>query len=151
VRRRGVLLGLLGAGALVPASALAGCGRGRSDPLVPLVTRARRDAAFIDAVIATKAMNGNRLAALAAARRQHADALVGELGDDAPPASAAALSPGDTPGAGDNPDELLDLLRSVLDGSRRQAAALVPTLTRPRAALVGSIAACCAAYRALLA
>lgn len=152
VRRRGVLLGLLGAGALVPASAvLAGCGRGREDPLVPLVTRARRDAAFIDAVVATKAVNGNQLTPLAAARRQHADALAGELGDDAPPASAATLSPDDTPRAGDNAEELLDRVRAALDGSRRQAAALVPTLTRPRAALVGSIAACCAAYRAVLA
>jgi len=152
VRRRGVLLGLLGVGALVPASAaLGGCGRGRQDPLVPLVTRARRDAAYIDAVIATKAVNGNRLAMLAAARRQHADALAGELGGDAPPASAATLSPDEIPGAGDDADELLDRIRSVLDGSHRQAAALVPTLARPRAALVGSIAACCAAYRAVLA
>ena len=152
VRRRGFLLGLLGAGALVSSgSALAGCGRRGADPLVALVTRARRDAAFIDAVVAANAADRDRLAPVAAARRQHADALASELGDEAPPASAAALSPEDTPRSGEAGEELLERVRTVLDGSRRQAAVLVPTLSRPKAALVGSVSACCAAYRAVLA
>ena len=44
----------------------------------------------------------------------------------------------------------LDGVRSALDSSARTAAETVPGLPGYRAALVGSIAASCAAYRSIL-
>nr|MDQ2710387.1 hypothetical protein [Actinomycetota bacterium] len=80
----------------VPAvsGTLAGCGNKPPDPLVALTVQARSDAALADAVAqmlraspagSPGAATSDMLAALAAARRAHADTMVAELGDDAPP------------------------------------------------------------------
>jgi hypothetical protein len=47
-------------------------------------------------------------------------------------------------------DGALQRVRTALAGSARQAGLQVLTLPRQRAALAGSIAACCAAYEAVL-
>ncbi len=147
----------------VPAvsGTLAGCGNKPPDPLVALTVQARSDAALADAVAqmlraspagspgqagSPEAATSDMLAALAAARRAHADTMVAELGDDAPP-PAPAGQPGPPP-----PEARTALagVLTALDDAQRRAAAEVPGLPRHRAAVVGSIAACCAAYRAVL-
>jgi hypothetical protein len=86
------------------------------------------------------------LTALAAARRAHATAMATELGDDAPPAPPADQPAPPAPQARNAVAAVL----AALDESQRRAAAEVPGLPRQRASLVGSIAACCAAYRTVL-
>jgi len=45
---------------------------------------------------------------------------------------------------------VLPRVRAALEDAAKEASLLVLTLPRQRAALVGSIAACCTAYRAVL-
>lgn len=139
------------AGAVVGAAAasLAGCAPGEPDPLAALAARARADAALIDSMLANPAAGAalsGRLAAVADARRQHAKALALELGETETPTPAPTSGPAPPP----DPKSALTRARAALDTARGQAAALVPTLPRRRAALVGSIAACCAAYHEVL-
>ncbi len=54
------------------------------------------------------------------------------------------------PPAAPPPVATLDGVLAALDSSARAAADAVPALPGYRAALVGSVAACCAAYRTLL-
>jgi hypothetical protein len=151
----------------VPAGGLlAGCGRGEPDPLEAVAARARSDAALIDSILAQPTLGtalSERLGPVADARRQHAVALGVELGEtssapqppppDPPPdQSTQPSSTGSGSGASSqpSPDDVLPRVRAALDDSVRQAGRLVLTLPRQRAALVGSIAACCAAYRTVL-
>jgi hypothetical protein len=137
------------------AGSLAGCADEPPDPLIGLLLAARADAVLADTAAqalrsgqvppatAAKAVN---LALLGAARRAHADALAAELGDDAPPTPPPDKLGPPAPEAKD----ALDVVKDALDEAQRKAGAEVPGLPRQRAALVGSIAACCAAYRAVL-
>ncbi|MBO0850250.1 MAG: hypothetical protein J2P20_12350 [Pseudonocardia sp.] len=139
------------AGAVVGAAAasLTSCAPGEPDPLKALAARARADAALINEMLAdpaTGAALSDRLSPVADARGQHAKALAVELGETATPTPAPASGPPPPP----DPKAALTRVRAALDVARQQAAALVPTLPRRRAALVGSIAACCAAYREVL-
>jgi len=153
--RRPVLLGFAAAAAAIPAAGLlAGCGADEPDPLESLATRARSDAALIDSILnfgPLGAALSARLAPVADARRQHAVALGVELGEteSASPSTGPSAAPATGSGRPDADDALLRV-RAALDDASRQAGLLVLTLPRPRAALVGSIAACCAAYRAVL-
>ncbi|HEY2203595.1 MAG TPA: hypothetical protein VGH99_03830 [Pseudonocardia sp.] len=148
-----MLLGLLGVGAAGPAAALlSGCGSGEPDPLVALIKRARRDAALVDAILATRPVGAalaGRLGPVAEARRQHAGALTAVLGDSAPSPKETAPA-ADTNPPSEDTDGALSRVRAALDEGRKQAAALVLSVPRAQAGLVGSIAACCGAYRALL-
>lgn len=168
IPRRPVLLGLTAVAVAVPAgSLLAGCGRGEPDPLEAVAARARSDAALIDSILAQPTLGAalsGRLGPVADARRQHAVALGVELGEtspapappppDPPPDQSSQPSSGPDSGSGvssrPSPDDVLPRVRTALDDSVHQAGRLVLTLPRQRAALVASIAACCAAYRAVL-
>lgn len=148
--RRPVLLGMT---ATLAVPVLAGCGSRPPDPLVALVVQARSDA--VSSAAAAQALRtgsprlSDELAGLAAARRAHADAMAAELGGDAPDAPEPA--PAERPGAPMvEPATELTGVRAALDEAQRTAAAAVPGLPRRRAALVGSVAACCAAYRSVL-
>lgn len=158
IPRRPVLLGLTAAIA-VPAVAgsVAGCADEAPDPLIALVEQARSDAALIDAaaqawtnppasppVPQTGPITTALLKEVAQARREHGERLAKELGDDAPPAGPPAA-----PGTQDAGAALTAVVKA-LDASQGAAKNLVPTLSRHRAGLVGSVAACCAAYRSAL-
>jgi hypothetical protein len=123
--------------------------------LQALAARARSDAALIDSILAQPALGAalsSRLGPVADARRQHAMALGVELGESSPSTSAPP-SPSAGAGAGaprPDPDDALAQVRGALQDAARQAGLLVLTLPRRRAALVGSIAACCSAYQAVL-
>lgn len=150
--RRPFLLGLVAAAAAVPtAGLLAGCGTGEPDPLEALASRARADAALIDSILnygQLGAALSTRLQPVADARRQHATALDVELGETSPPASSSSAAP--PPSDQSDVNTAVARVRAALGGSARQAGLLVLTLPRQRAALAGSIAACCSAYQAVL-
>ena len=159
VQRRPVLIGLTAAIALpAVAGSVAGCSDEAPDPLIALVNQAYSDAAVIDA--AARAwqtpptglpepqagpISAELLTAVSGARRTHAEQMSKELGDDAPPAPPSGQS---TPAQ--DPKAALAAVLNALDAARSNAAALVPGLSRHQAALVGSVAACCAAYRSVL-
>lgn len=160
VPRRPVLVGMTAALALpAVAGSLAGCADKTPDPLIALVGQARSDATLLDAAARSwqspppgqpdrpiGPITATLLTAIAEARRVHADKMAAELGDDAPPPPPPdqATTPAQEPRAA------LTAVLTALDASQRNAAALVPGLSRHRAALVGSVSACCAAYRSVL-
>jgi hypothetical protein len=150
--RRPVLLGLVAAAAAVPVTGLlAGCGAEEPDPLAALATRARADAALIDSILNVGllgAVLSTRLGPVADARRQHAVALGVELGDTSPTTAPHSTEP--TPPGQTDVASALQRVRAALNDSARQAGLRVLTLPRKRAALAGSIAACCTAYEAVL-
>ena len=139
------------AAALPTAGLLAGCGSGEPDPLAALATRAREDAALIDSIVnfgQLGAALSTRLQPVADARRQHATALGVELGETSPASAPPSAAPAPTDQT--DVDSALQRVRTALADSSRQAGRLVLTLPRQRAALAGSIAACCSAYQAVL-
>jgi hypothetical protein len=149
-RRRALALGLAAGGLGIAAPVLAGCAAGSSDdgpdPLIPLVTRARSDAALVTAVITADPSLTGQLDPLRSARSDHATALEHEItrvaGTTAPiPAPAPT-----TPQAGAD----LNAVRQAVADAAREAAGLVSSVPTARAGLVGSVAACCAAYSAVL-
>jgi hypothetical protein len=133
------------AGLAVPAAlvALGGCGASGPDPLLGLAATAGSDAALIEEAIRRSPDLAARLTPAGAARAAHAAALGTEIHRLD---SSVAL-----PTASQAGSATLDGVRAALDRSARTAADAVPGLPGYRAALVGSIAACCAAYRSLLA
>lgn len=148
--RRTVLLGMT-VTLVVPL--LAACADRPPDPLVALVVQARSDAGLADAAAAAlrtgTAADGptaELVAGIAAARRAHADAMAAELGDDPPEQPPPGPAPPPVAAAG-----AVAAVRDALDQAHRAAAGAVPDLARRRAALVGSVAACCAGYRSVLA
>jgi hypothetical protein len=152
VPRRPFLLGLAAVAGAVPAAGLlAGCGSEEPDPLEALAKRARADAALIDSILnfgQLGAALSTRLGPVADARRQHATALGVELGETSP--ATPSTSPTPPPSDQTDVNSAVQRVRTALAGSARQAGLLVLTLPRQRAALAGSIAACCAAYEAVL-
>jgi hypothetical protein len=151
--RRPVLVALAAAFTAPAAGLLSGCGRGEPDPLEALAASAREDAALIDSMLTNPAVAASlagRIAPVAEARRQHAQALAVALGETETETSAPSTSPSALPSAPTDPASAMSRVRALLDAAHRQASNLVPTLPRRRASLVGSVAACCAAYRAVL-
>lgn len=149
--RRPVLLAVAASVIGTATGLLAGCGRSEPDPLAALAARARADAAMLDALRTSPALGAQlsaRLAPVADARRQHAQALGVELGETATPTPAPATQ--GPPPAPQDAKAALSRVRTALDEARREAAAAVPRVPRRQAGLVGSITACCAAYREVL-
>ncbi|MGA9310186.1 MAG: hypothetical protein WBV74_07420 [Pseudonocardiaceae bacterium] len=159
--RRGVLtvgtaLLLTGPAVLTGCSSSARAPSG-PDPLESPARRAEADAALAQAVVQTQTQTNPALAASAKAlaedRTTHATALRAELRRARPlPASTSAVpSPVATPAVA-APD--LSAARTALAQAARtaqdEAAGLVVTLPGYRAALLASVAACCATHVALL-
>jgi hypothetical protein len=146
------VLGIAGTALLVSAGGLlTGCGEKAPDPLFDPTERALADAAKVDGVrtldsipAPTKAL----LADLANARREHARTLtaaLNESGTEGPP-TPPTLAPAPEE---DGTSALADV-RAALDDAKREADRLVLILNRQQAGLIGSIGACCAAYRTVL-
>jgi hypothetical protein len=147
--RRRLLAGLL----LLPP-ALTGCSFGAlsrdtaPDPLIALAAAARADAALAAAVVAARPELAERLAPLRTARIDHATALDAEV---ARKAGATAMPvPPPTPAPAGTAGTAAAVQAAVL-ASGNAAAAAALTLPAQRVGLVASVAACCAAYAAVLA
>lgn len=143
-------------GLAVPAllAGVGGCGFGSEpDPLLALAATARADTALVEAAARTYSQLTARVTPVATARRAHAAALEQEItrldAGHTPPSNTAG-SPA-APRADAGPEAALNGVLQALAAAARQAADLVPGLPGHRAGLVGSIAACCAGYRAVLA
>lgn len=157
-RRQVLGAGIVGAGALlVGLPTLAACGSDDSGPaapdaLLPLARRARQDAADADAVAAAHSDLAATVGAVAADRIAHAEALEAEIrraaGDDeepaAPPSAPVATPP--SPDRGTARSSVLDMLRIA----ETEASRLVLGAPANRAAMLGSLAACCASHQAVL-
>lgn len=118
------------------------------DPLAELAGQARKDAAAATAL----AQSSPELAALAGevakARTAHATALQAEVDRERPPVSSTAPPP--TSGAASAPATKATMVEA-LKAAEQKAGALVPTVSRYRAGLLGSVAAGCASLREVLA
>jgi hypothetical protein len=143
-------LGLAAGGLGLAAPVLAGCAARSADagpdPLIPLLTRARSDAALVTAVLTVEPSLTGRLDPLRSARSDHATALEQEI---ARVAGTATPVPVPAP-ATSQPGVNLDAVRRAVADAAKEAAGLVGTVPNARAGLVGSVAACCAAYSAVL-
>ncbi|MGE3289354.1 MAG: hypothetical protein AB7J32_25100 [Pseudonocardia sp.] len=138
--------------------ATAGCGvlgDGAPDPLVPLATQARADAALAEAVAAAGSTGstgspGSPVTAqareIATARTAHAVALEAEITRRSG-APAPAAPPGSAPAAGATPAAL----RAALTSAGETAVRAVLELPADRVGLVASVAACCTAHAEVLA
>jgi hypothetical protein len=144
--RRRLLAGLL----LVPP-ALTGCSLGAlsrdtaPDPLIALADAARADAALVAALVAARPELAERLTPLRTARIDHATALDAEVAREA--GATATPAPPPTPA----PAGTAAAVRAAVLASGNAAAAAALTLPAQRVGLVASVAACCAAYAAVLA
>ncbi|MCO1576615.1 hypothetical protein M8C13_12715 [Crossiella sp. SN42] len=155
-RRRVLLAGALAVTALPLASA---CtpepAPEQADPLEALLTRAQADTALAKATAAAHQGLAAQADAVAGDRLQHVQALRKEL-DRARPArasstaSAAPTSAAPPPVAGQQ-NAALTALREAVAAAEKEAAGLVAGLPPYRAGLVGSVAACCASLREVLA
>ncbi|MGH3793891.1 MAG: hypothetical protein ACRDSP_03275 [Pseudonocardiaceae bacterium] len=158
--RRSVLVAGMAMGALVVAGppVLAGCASLRSDapeqpdPLERPAQRAESDVALARAVAGAHPALATAALALAADRQAHAATLRAELRRVRPsPAPTSGPAPPPAPVAAATQrsaarDELARAVRAAQD----EAAGLVATLPGYRAALLASIAACCASHAAML-
>jgi hypothetical protein len=173
--RRRVLrlaLALPAAAAFVSGCSGATARRKEPDPLVALADAARADVALAAAAVAADPGLSARIEPLRAARAEHAAALDAEVvrvggvpgaaaptsvGPTAAPAAPSGSAPasaaaGTSPSASVTPRVVtLVQVRDAVAASQRGAADLVPGLPAERVGLVASVAACCAAYAAVLA
>ena len=166
--RRRVLAAVLGAGALaLGVPPLAGCAPAQStppapDPLEPVAEQAEIDVRLATAVAAAHPDLARSAVALASDRRQHAAALRAELRRARPvpqttapqtpapqtvaPPSTAAPPPVVAP---HDPADARAALAGGLQAAQDAASALVAAAPGHRAALLASIAACCASHQAV--
>jgi hypothetical protein len=173
--RRRVLrlaLALPAAAAFVSGCSGATARRKEPDPLVALADAARADVALAAGAVAADPGLSARIEPLRAARAEHAAALDAEVvrvggvpgaaaptsvGPTAAPAAPSGSAPasaaaGTSPSASVTPRVVtLAQVRDAVAASQRGAADLVPGLPAERVGLVASVAACCAAYAAVLA
>lgn len=122
------------------------------DPLERPAQRAEADVALALAVAGAHPAVAAPAVALAADRQAHATALRVELHRVRPTTAPASSVPSTAPvvATADQaaaPDALAEAMRAAQD----EAAGLVATLPGYRAALLASVAACCASHAALLA
>jgi hypothetical protein len=173
-RRRVLRLALVlpAAAAFVSGCSGATARRKEPDPLVALADAARADVALAAAAVAADPGLSARIEPLRAARAEHAAALDAEVvrvggvpgaaaptsvGPTAAPAAPSGSAPasaaaGTSPSASVTPRVVtLAQVRDAVAASQRGAADLVPGLPAERVGLVASVAACCAAYAAVLA
>lgn len=153
-RRQVLRAAALGLAAPALLGGLSGCAFGSDpDPLLALAATARADGALIDTAGRTFPQLAAPLTPVAAARREHAAALDTEIArldsDYTPPSTPPSSSPA-APRSDAGQDAALTAVLQSLASSARQAADVVGSLPGHRAGLVGSIAACCGAYRAVL-
>lgn len=152
--RRRILAGALVLGApVLPGCTARDTGPPAPDPLGPVAHRAEADVRLADAVAAAHPTLAGAAAALASDRREHAAAVHAELRRARPSPPTASSAPPRSPAPVVAPPEpaaaratLVDALRVAQD----QAAALVAAAPGHRAALLASVAACCASHLAVL-
>ncbi|HJT03377.1 MAG TPA: hypothetical protein VJ757_07090 [Pseudonocardiaceae bacterium] len=156
-RRRALAAGASTAALLLAGPpALAGCtawapAPDTPDPLEPPAHRAEVDAALAAAVAGAHPTLATAANALAADRAAHARTLRAELHrvrpDPAPPTAAQPVVP---PPVSPEPAAAKAALTQAMRAAQDEAAALVLTLPGYRAALLASVAACCATHTAVL-
>lgn len=153
VSRRRVLAAL----ALAPVAlgGLAGCAVGADDsdgpdPLIALADAARTDAALAAALVAAAPELAERVDPLVAARTEHTAALDAEVARLDPARPTTAPGPTPAPWSPSSGDPSLEGLRSALEASGAEAAAVALELPVERVGLVASVSACCATYAAVL-
>lgn len=159
-RRRALAAGATTAALfLAGPTALAGCTVSATapeapDPLEPPARRADADVALAAAVAGAHSALAAAANALAADRAAHARTLRAELHrvhPDPVPASAPQPAPPVVPPpVSPDPAAAKAALTQAMRAAQDEAAALVLTLPGYRAALLASVAACCATHTALL-
>lgn len=150
--RRRVLVALMLGGPALAACTPSPPAPPLPDPLAPVAARAEADVVLAEMVAADHPDLAAAATAIAADREQHAVALRNELrrarpgpsSSASPRPSAAAVTP--APDVAAARASLLD----ALGDAREQVAALVGHAPGHRAALLASIAACCASHEAVL-
>jgi hypothetical protein len=147
----GTALVLTGPAALTGCSSSARAPSG-PDPLESPARRAEADAALAQSVGQTEAQLAASARALAADRMAHATALRAELrrARPGPPSTSAVPPPAGPAPAAPAPSAARTALAQAARAAQDEAAGLVVTLPGYRAALLASIAACCATHAALL-
>lgn len=122
------------------------------DPLAPLLTAARTDAATAQAAATAFPGYAATFGVVAALRATHATALATEIAraagttssTPATPASTTATSGATSAGLASTESATMSNLISRLRTAQSQAGTLVPTVPSYRAGLVGSVSAGCA-------
>jgi len=146
-RRRALVL--LGAAVPVLAACSGSAADEGPDPLIPLAERARTDAALVTAAITAAPELTAVLDPLRSARADHAQALqqeIDRLAGATTPTGPTAAAPAAAPAG---PADMAAVTQAV-GAAAREATGLVGTLPTARVGLVGSVAACCTAYAAVL-
>lgn len=152
--RRTVLRAGLAALVAVPLTAAAGCtsdpGQKAPDVLEPLAKQARQDAADANAIATAVPDLAEPATAIAKGRTEHATALQAEIDrlnppppGQKPPAAAAANAPKSASAAKKK-------LQTAMTKGQQQAAALVASVPRNRAGLLGSVSAGCASLHEVI-
>jgi hypothetical protein len=115
------------------------------DPLAALLTAADTDVRTAQAAAAAFPDSAPTLRVVATVRQQQADALRAEVNraNIAPTTTTTPPTTDSSPPPG-NVGTTMSQLASSLRAAQQQAAALVPTVPRYRAGLVGSVSAGCA-------
>ena len=117
------------------------------DALLPVLSSARQDVAAAHAAAAAFPDNAPTFTVIATVREQHANAIQQEItrAGGATPSSGSAAPTTTAPSApAGSENAAFTQLVSSLRSAQQQAAALVPTVPRYRAGLVGSVSAGCA-------
>ena len=152
--RRKVLRAGLGGLLAVPLAALAGCtddaGTKAPDPLVPLATQARQDAADANAIASAVPDLADTANAIAKGRTEHATALQAEVDRLNPPASGAKPPAAAAAEAPQSASAAKKALKDALTKAQQQSAALVASVSRNRAGLLGSVSAGCASMHEVI-
>ncbi len=157
--RRRVLGAGVAVGGLLVTGPAAGCAAPapeapeQPDPLEAPATRAEADVVLAQAVAAGYPALGEAATAFAVDRQAHATALRSELRrarpePDLTSGSSAPSAIPVTPGA--DAASARSALATAIQVAQEQAAGLVATLPGYRAALLASVAACCASHAAVL-
>lgn len=165
IERRRVLLGAAALVTTLTASACGVFGAGDPpdepsdtpaiDPLRPIATAARTDAALAAAAAADNPTLAAPLGVAAAERSAHAVALEAEIARAAgttpqPPATSSSPVPSSPVTSSTAPPVAVAELRAALTASAAAAGALARTAPAYRAGLLGSVAAACSAQLAVL-
>lgn len=120
------------------------------DPLVELAAQARADAEAATAMAALVAP----AAEIAAIRGEHAKVLQAEVDRERPPVSNSGAPAPTSASPQAPPSDAATARKQLLDAllaAEEKASAVVPTVPRYRAGMVGSVAAACASLREVLA
>lgn len=157
-RRLVLRAGLTAGGLLVVApAALAGCSvltpdvPEGPDPLEAPARRAEADAALARALADSYPELAGAATSFATDRQAHAAALRTELRRVHPePTPTGSTTPPQQPPVVPEQTGARNALANAISGAQSEAAGLVPTLPGYRAALLASVAACCASHAVVL-